>query len=221
MDDLGEEVRDFVQYADRLDGDEKGEAQVFLDRLFQAFGHDGYREAGATLEERVRDSDEKVHFADLVWSDRVLVEMKSRGKNLDKYYDQAREYWHDRYPKTNYVVLCNFDEMWVYDWNVQADPVDKVEIENLPDRYTALNFMLPEEKDPIFRNDRVAVTREAADNVAQAFNSLVDDKGVDRNKAQRLILQSVIAMFSEDAGLLPKDIFTRIIKESKNDPEKS
>jgi hypothetical protein len=221
MDDLGEEVRDFVQYADRLDGDEKGEAQVFLDRLFQAFGHDGYKEAGATLEERVRDSDEKVHFADLVWSDRVLVEMKSRGKNLDKYYDQAREYWHDRYPKTNYVVLCNFDEMWVYDWNVQADPVDKVEIENLPDRYTALNFMLPEEKDPIFRNDRVAVTREAADNVAQAFNSLVDDKGVDRNKAQRLILQSVIAMFSEDAGLLPKDIFTRIIKESKNDPEKS
>jgi hypothetical protein len=44
----------FVDYAQRLDGDEKGEAQVFLDRFFQAFGHDGYKEAGATLEDRVR-----------------------------------------------------------------------------------------------------------------------------------------------------------------------
>lgn len=220
MSDLKEGVRDLVQYADQLDGDEKGEAQVFLDRLFQAFGHDGYKEAGATLEERVRDADENVHFADLVWGDRILIEMKSRGKNLDKYFDQARKYWFDLYPKPSYVVLCNFDELWIYDWEVQPDPVDEIEIEDLPDRYTALNFMLPEEKDPVFGNDRVAVTREAADKVAQAFNSLID-KGVDRTKAQRLILQSVIAMFSEDAGLLPKDIFTRVIQEAKSDPEKS
>jgi hypothetical protein len=34
--------------------DEKGEAQVFCDRLFQAFGHGGYKAAGATLEYRVK-----------------------------------------------------------------------------------------------------------------------------------------------------------------------
>lgn len=37
----------FVPCADTLAGDEKGEAQVFCDRLFQAFGHDGFKEAGA------------------------------------------------------------------------------------------------------------------------------------------------------------------------------
>ena len=37
-----------------LKGNEKGEAQVFCDRLFQAFGHGGYKEAGATLEYRVK-----------------------------------------------------------------------------------------------------------------------------------------------------------------------
>ena len=32
-------VQTFVDYARTLKGDEKGEAQVFVDRLFQAFGH--------------------------------------------------------------------------------------------------------------------------------------------------------------------------------------
>ena len=36
-----------------IKGDEKGEAQVFLDRFFQAFGHAGLKEAGARLEERM------------------------------------------------------------------------------------------------------------------------------------------------------------------------
>ena len=40
-------------------GDEKGEAQVFLDRFFQAFGHAGLKEAGATLEERIKKGDGK------------------------------------------------------------------------------------------------------------------------------------------------------------------
>ena len=43
-------LRDFMSYAQGLEGDEKGEAQVFCDRLFRAFGHEGYKEAGATLE---------------------------------------------------------------------------------------------------------------------------------------------------------------------------
>lgn len=42
-------LRDFMSYAQSLEGDEKGEAQVFCDRLFRAFGHEGYKEAGATL----------------------------------------------------------------------------------------------------------------------------------------------------------------------------
>lgn len=48
-----ERINDFVNYARTLDGDEKGEAQVFCDRLFKAFGHEGYKEAGATLEFRI------------------------------------------------------------------------------------------------------------------------------------------------------------------------
>ncbi|HNY28498.1 MAG TPA: class I SAM-dependent DNA methyltransferase, partial [Candidatus Sumerlaeota bacterium] len=101
-----EALEKFVQYVANLKGDEKGEAQVFLDRLFQGFGHAGYKEAGAELEPRVRARDKSTRFADLLWSPRVLIEMKKRGANLALHYDQARDYWHDTYPKPRYVVLC-------------------------------------------------------------------------------------------------------------------
>ena len=52
--DRKKQLAEFVAYAKTLRGDEKGEAQVFLDRLFRAFSRAGYREAGATLEERVK-----------------------------------------------------------------------------------------------------------------------------------------------------------------------
>jgi len=46
---MKESIEKFVKYASSLEGDEKGEAQVFCDRFFQAFGHDGYKEAGVTI----------------------------------------------------------------------------------------------------------------------------------------------------------------------------
>ena len=46
-DQLVARLQGLVDYrAQHLSGDEKGEAQVFLERLFRAFGHEGYAEAG-------------------------------------------------------------------------------------------------------------------------------------------------------------------------------
>ena len=45
----------FVDFCDQyISGDERGEAQTFLDRFFRAFGHDGALEAGAEYEKRVK-----------------------------------------------------------------------------------------------------------------------------------------------------------------------
>jgi hypothetical protein len=69
--------------ARHITGDEKSEAQIYLDHLFAAFGHaGGLKEAGATLEFRVAKDTEVgggTSFADRVWKPVVLVEMKRRG----------------------------------------------------------------------------------------------------------------------------------------------
>ena len=69
-------------------------------------------------------------YADLLWPDRVLIEMKSRGANLEKHYDQAFDYWTHIVPKRPpYVILCNFDEFWIYDFNIQLfDPLDRISL---------------------------------------------------------------------------------------------
>ena len=205
-------IRDFVAYAQTLDGDEKGEAQVFLDRFFQAFGHAGYKEAGATLEDRVRRKGRSTGFADLVWPGRVLVEMKKRGAALQKHYDQARDYWFNLYPKPQYVLLCNFDEVWIYDFDVQPDPVDTVALDRLAERRAAFGFMLPQPETPLFENNRVDVTREAAHTVAQVYTGLVDG-GEDPDRARRFVLQCVAAMFFEDVGLLPGNVFAHAVDD--------
>jgi hypothetical protein len=68
-------LADFVAWVGaNIRGDEKGEAQVYLDRLFRAFGHAGVKEAGATLETRIKKADGKgTAFADLVGKRNVLI----------------------------------------------------------------------------------------------------------------------------------------------------
>lgn len=74
-------LQEFVGFASGLRGDEKGEAQIFLDRLFKAFGQPGAIEAGAEYETRMsRPGRRGVSFADLVWEDTLLVEMNARGR---------------------------------------------------------------------------------------------------------------------------------------------
>src|SRR4051794_23071125 len=213
---LPERLEAFVRYRrEHLVGDEKGEAQVFLDRFFRALGHEGAREAGATLEMRVSRRDNRgTAFADLVWKPRVLVEMKKAGRELQRDYRQAMEYWIDLVPdRPRYVVLCNFDEFWIYDLNNQLDePVDRVLLSDLPRRWEVLGFMLPVEERPEFENVLVEVTRESAATVARVFNHLIN-RGVDRYDAQRFILQCVMAMFAEDIGLLPGHLFGRAVED--------
>ena len=50
-----EKLAEFVGWAQHhITGDEKGQAQIFLDRLFQAFGHPGVLEVGGQPEFRLR-----------------------------------------------------------------------------------------------------------------------------------------------------------------------
>ncbi|MEM1290553.1 MAG: type IIL restriction-modification enzyme MmeI, partial [Cyanobacteria bacterium P01_H01_bin.162] len=77
MTSTAQRLATFVQFVQaHLAGDEKGEAQVFLDRWFRAFGHEGAIEAGAVYEERIHKGSKKgkTGFADLVWKPRVLIE---------------------------------------------------------------------------------------------------------------------------------------------------
>src|SRR2546423_4998728 len=234
--DLKSSLANFVSFAQSLKGDEKSEAQSFIDQFFRALGHKSAIEAGATFEFRVAKKPGSPQlelvvagngdpgpafrakggkkFADLLWPDRVLIEMKSRGEHLEKHYDQAFDYWTHIVPKRPpFVILSNFDEFWIYDFNTQLfDPVDKVKLTQLPESISSFNFLLPVWKKPIFGNNWVDVTRRAADQMAESFKEIVG-RGEDRERAQRFILQLLVGMVAEDIGLLPEEILSGLLYE--------
>jgi len=214
-------LQEFVDWATKnVTGDEKGQAQIFLDRLFQAFQQKGCLDVGGTPEFRVRKSKEDgggTAFADFVWKPVVLIEMKRRGADLSKHFRQAFDYWARLVPsRPRYVILCNFDEFWVYDFETQMDaPVDTVRLEELPNRYGPLAFLLPTQESPTFGNDHEAVTREAADRLATCFNKLIV-RGVDRSVAQRFTLQMLVALFAEDIGLIEQYFVARLLDDCQS-----
>ena len=66
---------------------EDAEAKSFWDAFFTVFGVS--RRRVATFEQPVKKSDGHGGFIDLLWKGILLVEHKSRGKDLDRAYQQA------------------------------------------------------------------------------------------------------------------------------------
>ncbi len=237
--ELIESLEKFVKFSRTLKGDEKSEAQIFLDHFFRALGHEGVQEAGATFEFRIAKKPGSAQlelikdaaaakvksgkkFADLLWPERVLIEMKSRGENLEKHYDQVFDYWTHIVPsRPPYVILCNFDQLWIYDFNVQLfDPVERLFVRDLAQNGAALGFLLPNERKPIFGNNRVEVTRKAADAFATVFRKIIE-RGEDRTRVQRFILQLLVSVVAEDLGLLPNEIVTSLLADCVKNPSDS
>lgn len=216
-----------MDYVKLLKGDEKGEAQLFCDRFFRAFGYGGIIEANGVLEARIKFSTSgHTKFADCLWApqdkDGVLIEMKKRSeKNLEAHFNQVRDYWIEMNPekvigegaqKPKYIILCNFDHFIIYK---HLSRVDEIRIDELIDRASAFNFMLPEKKEPIFHNNVEAISESAARYIGEIFKHLVFDKKEKPEIAQRFLLQCVLAMFSEDFGLIPQFFFTELIHDCK------
>ncbi|WAS92516.1 DNA methyltransferase [Nannocystis punicea] len=197
---IEQRLADFAAHAGELAGDRAGDAEAFCERLFRAFGWDDLRHAGASFAPRNTAAP-----ARLGWRSSFLLELWPRGTRLDRRRHQAFEHWqyHTHHPQ--FVALCNFDELVLHDFAAQfTEPLDTLAVAALPRDHAALTFLLREPRAPRFRNDRVALTREAADHLATVFNLLVV-RGVDRDVAQRFTLRCVAEQLAAGLDLAHAD----------------
>jgi methylase of polypeptide subunit release factors len=73
-----------------------------------------------------------------------------------------------------------------------------------------------EQKNPVFQNNQVEVTKETARKMGELCEILKQrgtNEGFSILAAQRLVLQCVLAMFAEDRGMLPPDMFINCIQD--------
>ena len=94
---------------------EDAEAKSFWDDFFNIFGISRYRVA--SFEKAVTKLDNKQGFIDLLWKGTILIEHKSRGKDLDKAFAQAKDYFPGLTEKElpRYILVCDFARFRLYD----------------------------------------------------------------------------------------------------------
>ena len=186
MSETLESIRAFVEYGRSLSGYEKGEAQVFCDRALPSVRDTkATKRRGPVSKVRSSPGDKATKFIDLLWRPRLLLEMKSRGENLQKHYQQAFDYWLNATPdRPQYVVLCNFDEFWVYDFNFQLhEPVDRLGLgRSAGPIYGSPIFCFRTSESRSLTTTVSLLPAQLRTKVAQVFNALVA-RGEDRDKS--------------------------------------
>jgi hypothetical protein len=72
---------------------EEAEAQLFIHEFMEVFGVDSKRIG--IFEFKVPHGKVRNGYIDMLWKGRILIEMKSRGKSLERAFKQARDYAFD------------------------------------------------------------------------------------------------------------------------------
>ncbi len=94
---------------------ESAEAKSFWDAFFNVFGIT--RRRIASFEAAVKKHGDAGGFIDLFWKGTLLVEHKSRGRNLDKAYNQAIDYFPGIAERDlpRYIIVSDFAQFRLYD----------------------------------------------------------------------------------------------------------
>jgi type I restriction-modification system DNA methylase subunit len=94
---------------------EEADAKPFLEALLNVFGIT--RKRVSTFEHRVKKLSEADGYIDLLWKGMILIEMKSRGKNLDKAFTQAKDYIHGlkEHELPKYILVSDFYHFRLFD----------------------------------------------------------------------------------------------------------
>jgi len=111
---------------------EDAEAKSFWDGFFNVFGIT--RRRVASFETPVKKGDGSGGFIDLLWKGVLLVEHKSRGKDLDRAVRQAFDYFPGLKERDlpRYVLVSDFARFRLYD--LEPPPVPLLNQEGVPDR---------------------------------------------------------------------------------------
>ena len=187
---------------------EDAEAKSFWDGFFNVFGIT--RKRVASFEEPVKKLGAKQGFIDLFWKGILLVEHKSRGKNLDRAYTQALDYFPgiEERDLPKYILVSDFARFRLYDL------VEKEQHEfNLKDFHKNVHlfgFVAGYQKHKIREEDPVNI--KAAENMGRLHDQL-KEIGYDGHQLELYLVRLLFCLFAEDTGIFERRIFQDYIEE--------
>ena len=202
------------------EGYERGQSQNFWTQVFNSYGVSGQTQLKA-FEHRLKDGKGQ-KYVDAFIPKLVMIEQKSRGVDLHKAYAQVSGYYDklNTNEKPRYIVLSNFDEIWLYDI---ANPLDvktyKCNLSELPSNAEWLSFLSPDsqQSDIIEENP---INRKATEMVAKLHQAFIED-GVNADDLALFLTRLIFCFFADDTGIFGKKHLLQQLLERQAMPDGS
>ncbi|MDO8604053.1 MAG: N-6 DNA methylase [bacterium] len=190
---------------------EDAEAKSFWDGFFEVFGVP--RRRVAAFEYNVKKQDGAQGFIDVLWKGVMLAEHKSRGKDLDKAYAQAKDYIpglkNAELPR--YIVVSDFEKIRVYDLEenkheefLLKDLHKNIELFGFISGYTVRHYEKEEEAS-------IKAAKLMAD-----FHNEIAKTGYSGHDLDVFLARILFCLFAEDTGIFQQGQFRTYIEDRTN-----
>ncbi|MFZ4728011.1 MAG: class I SAM-dependent DNA methyltransferase, partial [Pseudanabaena sp.] len=185
---------------------EKAESQSFWNEFFNVFGIS--RRRVGSFELPIKKADNKQGFIDLLWKGTILVEHKSRGKDLDKATQQAKDYFPNlkEHELPKYILVSDFQKFRLYD--LDTDETKEFELQDFVNHVHLFGFMAGYEKRVYKDEDPVNI--KAAELMGELHDRL-KEIGYTGHDLEVYLVRLLFCMFADDTGIFNKGIFWEYI----------
>lgn len=190
---------------------EEADAKPFLVEFFNVFGIS--RKRVGTFEHRVKKLDDRDGYIDMLWKGTILIEMKSRGKNLDKAYQQAVDYTQGpkQHELPKYILVSDFENFRLYDLE------DNIEIEfklnELVNNVQHFGYLLGYQRKVYKAEDPANI--EAAELMGKLHDRL-KEIGYTGHPLEVYLVRLLFCLFAEDSTIFEKQQFQDYIEQRTN-----
>jgi len=185
---------------------EKSESQSFWNDFFNVFGIS--RRRVGSFELPIKKADNKQGFIDLLWKGMILVEHKSRGKDLDKATQQAKDYFPNlkEHELPKYILVSDFQKFRLYD--LDTNETKEFELKDFVNHVHLFGFIAGYEK-RVYR-DEDPVNIKAAELMGDIHDRL-KEIGYTGHDLEVYLVRLLFCMFADDTGIFNQGIFWEYI----------
>lgn len=194
------------------DFNEDAEAKSFMDDFFNVFGIP--RRRVASFETFVRKEDGKQGFIDLLWKGNLLIEFKSRGKDLGKAHQQAKDYFpglkDHELPK--YILVSDFEKFKLYD--LEDNTTVEFPLTEFVHNVHHFGFIAGYQKKVYKEQDPANI--KAAELMGKLHDRL-EEIGYTGHPLEVYLVRILFLMFAEDTTIFNKQQFQEYIEQRTAD----
>ncbi|MFY7944812.1 MAG: DNA methyltransferase, partial [Crocinitomicaceae bacterium] len=195
-----------------IDFNEQAEAKSFMDDFFKVFGIP--RRRVASFETFVKMDNGKQGFIDLLWKGQLLIEFKSKGKNLNKAHQQAKDYFpglkDHELPK--YILVSDFQNFRLYD--LEEESMVEFPLSKFVDHVQHFGFIAGYQK-KVYKEQDPANIRAAE--LMGRLHDRLEEIGYLGHPLEVYLVRVLFCLFAEDTSIFEKQQFQDFIEERTNE----